>query len=376
MLPFNKPFLTGKESELIDKAFQEGQFSGNGYFTKKCHTFFRENFGFEHCFLTNSATAALEMAAILCGIEKDDEVIIPSYTFVSSATPFALRGAKIVFCDSEQSGPNMDVAHLKQLITPKTKAVVVVHYAGMACDMDAIMRLANEHNFYVIEDAAHGITSTYKNKFIGSIGHFAAFSFHETKNVSCGQGGMLVVNDTSAINRAEIVWSKGTNRTEMEKGNASKYEWVDLGSNFYPSEITAALLYAQLLSVEHIQHERKQIWETYYEGLKELEIAGKIQLPFFQDYQSNNYHIFFIICKTLEERDAFIFYLKENDVLAVFHYLCLHKSPYIRGLNEIQNELPHAERFAETLVRLPIFVELELQEVEKIIALILAFYAD
>ena len=376
MLPFNKPFLTGKESELIETAFQKGQFSGNGYFTKKCHAFFKARFGFEHCFLTTSATTALEMAAILCRIEKGDEVIIPSYTFVSTATPFALRGASIVFCDSESSSPNMDVDYLRTIITPKTKAIVVVHYAGMACDMDAIMELAAENNVFVIEDAAHSITGSYKDSFLGSIGHFAAFSFHETKNISSGQGGMLVVNDVDMVNRAEIVWAKGTNRLDMDRGTVSQYEWIDVGSNFYPSEVTAALLYAQLLHLDEIQHARKQIWEAYASGLEPLEKAGKIRLPSFKSYQSTNYHIFYIICDTGIERNALIAYLKENNVLAVFHYLCLHKSPYIQGITAFQDELPHAEHYSQTLVRLPIFVDLELSQVERIIGLIKAFYAD
>jgi dTDP-4-amino-4,6-dideoxygalactose transaminase len=374
MLPFNKPFLTGKETEFIEKAFLEGKFSGNGYFTRKCHDFFKDHFGFEHCFLTNSATAALEMAALLCGIEKDDEVIIPSYTFVSSATPFASRGAKIIFCDCENSSPNMDVEVLKKLITPKTKAIVAVHYAGMACDMDAVMSIASQHNLFVIEDAAHSITSSYKNTFLGSIGHCSAFSFHETKNISSGQGGMLVINDSTLTERAKIVWEKGTNRAEMETGKASKYEWVDLGSNFYPSEITAALLYSQLLSLELIQFRRKQIWETYHTNLVLLEKKGKIQLPTLKYYQSNNFHIFYLVCKSVAERDALIDYLKINNVLAVFHYMCLHKSPYIKGITDFQDELPNAEKYANTLVRLPIFVDLELNQVEKISELIISFY--
>ncbi|MDX2362355.1 MAG: dTDP-4-amino-4,6-dideoxygalactose transaminase [Crocinitomicaceae bacterium] len=376
MIPFNKPYLTGKESELIDKAFSEGKFSGNGYFTKKCHTFFKDHFGFENCFLTNSATSALEMSAILCGIERGDEVILPSYTFVSTATPFALRGANIVFCDSEASSPNMDVQQLKALITPKTKAIVVVHYSGLSCDMDAIMALAAEHNIFVIEDAAHCITSRYKDSFLGSIGHFAAFSFHETKNISSGQGGMLVVNEPAMVDRAEKIWSKGTNRLDMERGNVDKYEWVDLGSNFYPSEITAALLYAQLLDLDHIQNTRKQLWEAYSSGLHPLENEGKVQLPSVKEYQSNNYHIFYLVCATQTERDSLIAYLRENGVLAVFHYLPLHKSPYIQEITSNQEELPNAEHYAETLVRLPLFVELKPDEVKEITQLVLAFYTS
>ena len=375
MIPFNKPYLTGKETELIDKAFSEGKFSGNGYFTKTCHTFFKDHFGFENCFLTNSATSALEMAAILCRIESGDEVILPSYTFVSTATPFALRGANIVFCDSEVSSPNMDVEQLKALITPKTKAIVVVHYSGLSCDMDAIMALAAEHNIFVIEDAAHCITSCYKGSFLGSIGHFAAFSFHETKNISSGQGGMLVLNEPSMVKRAEKIWSKGTNRLEMERGRTGKYEWVDLGSNFFPSEITAALLYAQLLDLDYIQKTRKKLWEAYYLGLKTLENEGKVQLPSVKEYQSNNYHIFYLVCATQTERDNLIDFLREKGVLAVFHYLPLHKSPYIQETTSSQVQLPNAERYADTLVRLPLFVELKPAEVKEIIELVSAFYS-
>jgi dTDP-4-amino-4,6-dideoxygalactose transaminase len=376
MIPFNKPYITGKESELINQVFQAGRMSGNGVFTEKCHTFFKEHFGFEHCFLTNSATAALEMAAILCRIAPGDEVILPSYTFVSTATPFALLGAQLVFCDSQDASPNMDVAHLKTLITPKTKVIVVMHYAGLSCDMDAIMALANEYQLIVVEDAAHCITSRYKDVYLGSIGHLAAFSFHETKNISCGQGGMLVVNDTTLLSRAEKVWSKGTNRLEMERGTVAKYEWVDLGSNFYPSEITGALLYAQLLELDHIQSVRKLQWEAYFKGLEGLQEQGKIRLPAVQEHQSNNYHIFYLICQTQLERDQLILHLEQNGVLAVTHYLPLHKSQFIQNAYAEQAQLPNADYYADGLVRLPLFVDLDLLNVQKIIASVNAFYAE
>ncbi len=374
MIPFNKPYLTGQEYELIEKAFSKGKFSGNGYFTDKCHRFFKDHFGLSNCFLTNSATSALEMASLLCNITKEDEVIIPSYTFVSTATPFALRGARIVFCDSEPTSPNIDVLQLEQLITPKTKAIVIVHYAGLACDMDAIMEIANRHEIFVIEDAAHSIASLYKDKFLGTYGHFAAFSFHETKNISSGQGGMLVINDQSMINRAEKIWIKGTNQLDMQRGIIDKYEWVDLGSNFYPSEITAALLFAQLQKIEFIQKKRKTIWNTYYEQLHHLEIKEKISLPIIKDYQSNNYHIFYILCTSISERNNLIDFLKQNNVLAVFHYSALHSSPYIQEKSTNKFELPNADRYSETLLRLPLFVELELNLVTKITSLISSFY--
>ncbi|MBL1280273.1 MAG: dTDP-4-amino-4,6-dideoxygalactose transaminase [Fluviicola sp.] len=374
MIPFNKPYLTGQEYELIEKAFIKGKFSGNGYFTDKCHRFFKNHFGFSNCFLTNSATSALEMASLLCNITDGDEVIIPSYTFVSTATPFALRGARIIFCDSEAKSPNIDVQQLEQLITQKTKAIVVVHYAGLACDMDTIMEIANRHNIFVIEDAAHSITSSYKDSFLGTFGHFAAFSFHETKNISSGQGGMLVINDQSMVERAEKIWIKGTNQLEMLRGNVPKYEWVDLGSNFYPSEITAALLFAQLQKIEFIQSKRKLIWETYYKQLQNLETKEKIKLPTIRDYQSNNYHIFYILCASISERNDLIDFLKQNNVLAVFHYSPLHSSPYIQNKSTNKLVLPNAENYSKTLLRLPLFVDLELNLVSKITSLISSFY--
>lgn len=375
MIPFNKPYFTGKETELIEEVFRGGQLAGNGAFTAKCHRFFQERFGFEHCFLTNSATSALEMAAILCCIEPGDEVILPSYTFVASATPFALLGAKLVFCDSENTSPNMDAQHVKSLISPKTKVIVVMHYAGLACDLEAIMALANEHGILVIEDAAHGITSTYKEKNLGSFGHLAAFSFHETKNISSGQGGMLVVNDTSLLERAEKVWTKGTNRLNMERGEVDKYEWVDLGSNFYPSEITAALLFAQLSEMEYIQAARKKVWEAYHEGLKLLEEQGRLRLPEVRAYQSNNYHIFYLICGSSAEREGLIQHLNGNGVLAVSHYEPLHRSPYIRKTVGEQAQLVNADMYAERLLRLPLFVDLDHSDVHRIVDLTRQFYS-
>lgn len=376
MIPFNKPYFTGEESELMAEVFRGGQLAGNGAFTQKCHRFFQENFGFEHCLLTNSATAALEMAAILCRIQPGDEVILPSYTFVASATPFALLGANLRFCDSESRSPNMDITHLKTLISPKTKAIIVMHYAGFACEMDEIMNLAEEHQLIVIEDAAHSITSTYKGRKLGSIGHLAAFSFHETKNISSGQGGMLVVNDSRFLERAEKVWAKGTNRLNMERGEVEKYEWVDLGSNFYPSEITAALLYAQLKKIDYIQEQRKQRWERYYEGLKSLESAGKITLPHLLPYQSNNYHIFYLLCNTGDERNRLIAHLKDAGILAVSHYEALHRSPFVQANTSESIVLPQAESYTERLLRLPLFVDLDSKDVERIIAATQAFYSN
>jgi len=374
MIPFNKPYLTGNESKFIDTAFQKGKFSGNGYFTQKCHAFFEEAYDFGRCFLTNSATNALEMAAILCEVSEGDEVIIPSYTFVSTATPFAMRGTNIVFCDNSENSPNIDAQQIESLITEKTKAIVIVHYAGMSCDMDTIMELAERHGIFVIEDAAHAITSKHKDKYLGSIGHLAAISFHETKNISCGQGGMLIVNDKTLCDRAEVVWAKGTNRLDMERGKVSKYEWVDYGSNFYPSEISAALLYAQLERIDFIQEKRKAICDVYQSALEQLEEKGLIELPHQLPYQTNNYHIFYFLCQSNEIRDELLEYLKTNGALAVFHYLPLHRSPFIQENDPTAKAFPNADKFAERTVRLPLYVDLELEQVEKISRLILAFF--
>ncbi|NCW13644.1 MAG: dTDP-4-amino-4,6-dideoxygalactose transaminase, partial [Chitinophagia bacterium] len=287
LVAFNKPYFTGKETEYIKSAVEKGHISGNGYYTKLCQKYFEEKFGFRKSILTTSCTDALEMAAILCDIQPGDEVIAPSYTFVSSVNAFILRGAKIIFCDSRSDHPGIDEGKIRGLITPKTKAIVVVHYAGVACDMDHVMEIANENKLYVIEDAAHAIDSYYIGKDgvkkpLGSIGHMAAFSFHETKNIISGEGGMLVVNDERFEKRAEIIWEKGTNRSAFFKGEVDKYGWVDIGSSFLPSEIIAAFLYAQLENLEQIQNKRKSIWSEYYEGLKDLDELKK-NYPNFDD---------------------------------------------------------------------------------------------
>ncbi|MCB0513731.1 MAG: dTDP-4-amino-4,6-dideoxygalactose transaminase, partial [Bacteroidetes bacterium] len=275
MINFNKPYFTGKETEYIQQAVQSGKISGDGMFTKKCHQFFESKYGFKKCLLTTSCTDALEMAAILIDIKEGDEVIMPSFTFVSTANAFVLRGANIIFADSYFDNPNIDADAIEQLITPKTKAIVVVHYAGMACDMDKIIELANKYKLFVIEDAAQAIDSFYISKGtkkpLGSIGHLAAFSFHETKNIISGEGGMLVINDERFIERAEIIREKGTNRSKFFRGEVDKYGWVDIGSSFLPSDIIAAFLYAQLENLDAIQTKRKEIWNSYFEGLKTLE---------------------------------------------------------------------------------------------------------
>ena len=289
-IPFNKPYLTGKELDNIHEAILKGHISGDGFFTKKCHHFFEESFGFKKVLLTTSCTAALEMTAILANISPGDEVIIPSYTFPSTATAFALRGAHIIFADSKKEHPNIDETLIESLITPKTKAIVPVHYGGVACDMDQIMGLAKKHDLFVVEDAAQAINSLYKGIPLGQIGHFGTFSFHETKNISSGEGGMLAINDEHFIARAEIIREKGTNRSAFFRGEVDKYGWVDIGSSFLPSDIIAAFLYAQLENLERIQKKRIEIWNCYYEGLKPLSDQGLFLLPPLSS--SNNAHLF------------------------------------------------------------------------------------
>lgn len=367
MIPFNKPYLTGKETQYIEDAVKSGKISGNGKYTVKCQTFFEQNYGFKKCLLTTSCTDALEMAAILIDLQAGDEVIIPSYTFVSSANAFVLRGANIVFADSSKDNPNIDADTIESLITPKTKAIVPVHYAGIACDMDKIMELANKYNLYVIEDAAQAIDSYYIGKdgikkALGSIGHLAAFSFHETKNIISGEGGMLAINDEKFINRAEIIWEKGTNRSSFFRGEVDKYGWVDIGSSFLPSEIIAAFLWAQLENLESIQKKRKKIWNEYYLNLKDWAESNNIALPIIPEYATNNAHMFYLVCNNLEQRTALIRKLKDNDILAVFHYISLHKSPYFLKSHE-DERLPQTELYTDCLVRLPLFFELQTESI-------------
>lgn len=375
-IDFNRPFLTGKEAHYMYKAVYTCKLSGNGVFTKKCHQFFEEKYGFKKAIMTTSGTDALEMAAILCDVKPGDEVIVPSYTFVSSALAFVRQGAKIVFADSCDHNPNIDAKRIEALITPNTKVIVPVHYAGVGCDMDKIMEIANRHGIFVVEDAAQAIDSYYKGKPLGGIGQFGCFSFHETKNVTAGgEGGLLVVNDERFIRRAEIIWEKGTNRAEFFRGMVNKYGWVDTGSSFLPSEINSAFLYAQLESLDEIQARRKAIWKKYYEGLKNLADKGYFTLPDIPDYATNNAHMFYIVCRNLEERTQLIASLREKDICAAFHYLSLHLSEYYKDHHEgeIPN-LPQCDKFADRLVRLPMYFELKDEDVELVIDSIKSFY--
>ena len=381
MIPFNKPYLTGKETEYIEQAVRSGKISGNGMFTQRCQQFFEQRYGFKKCLLTTSCTDALEMAAILCDIQPGDEVIIPSYTFVSTALAFVRQGAKIVFADSMANHPNIDADKIEALITSRTKVIVPVHYAGVACDMDKIMALADRYNLLVVEDAAQAIDSYYNPlppkggscSPLGARGSLSAFSFHETKNIISGEGGMLAINDERFIHRAEIIWEKGTNRAEFFRGEVNKYGWVDTGSSFLPSEIIAAFLWAQIENLDDIQQRRKALWQMYYDGLKPLADKGYFKLPEIPDYATNNAHMFYLVCRSLEERTTLIAHLRRNDVLSVFHYLSLHSSDYYRDKHD-GRKLPNCDHFADCLVRLPMFYELKEEEVERICKLINKLY--
>lgn len=373
MIPFNKPYLTGKETHYIYEAVKMGKISGNGVFTQRCQKFFEQKYGFAKCLLTTSCTDALEMAAMLCNIEPGDEVIIPSYTFVSTALAFVRQGAKVVFADSCCNNPNIDATKIESLITERTKAIVPVHYAGVACDMDSIMSIAERYNLLVVEDAAQAIDSYYKVRPLGSIGHLAAFSFHETKNIISGEGGMLAINDDRFVRRAEIIWEKGTNRAEFFRGEVNKYGWVDTGSSFLPSEVIAAFLWAQLENLKEIQTKRIEIWNTYYEKLKPLADKGCFKLLDIPDYASNNAHMFYLLCRSLSERTELIKHLKANGILAVFHYLSLHSSEYYKDKHD-GRPLPNCDRFADCLVRLPLFYELGKTDINQIVESIKTFF--
>ncbi|OOG69896.1 dTDP-4-amino-4,6-dideoxygalactose transaminase [Algoriphagus sp. A40] len=391
-IPFNKPFLTGQELSYIQQAVNLGKISGNGEFTRRCQEFFEQRYGFHKCLLTTSCTDALEMAAILLDIKPGDEVILPSFTFVSSANAFVLRGAKIVFVDSKPDHPNLDETLIEALITPKTKAIVVVHYGGVHCEMDTIMDIANRHGIRVVEDAAQAIDSFYKGKALGGIGHLGCFSFHETKNIQCGEGGMLVLNDPSFVKRAEIIWEKGTDRAAFFRGEIDKYGWVDLGSSFLPSEVTAAFLWAQLENLDRIQERRKAIWEDYYGFLegkeykpkvlgKEYLIAIRNEELIIKNYRpipnssflihhskfiiphspfQSNAHLFYLLFQDLETRTAYATDLKQKGILSVFHYQSLHRSMMAKTHfpNQYAKKLPHSDYFSDRLLRLPLFYEL------------------
>lgn len=389
MINFNQPHLTGKEAHYMYEAVYTCKLSGNGKFTKACQSWFENRYGFRKALLTTSGTDALEMCAMLCELQPGDEVIVPSYTFVSTALAFLREGAKVVFADSMKRNPNLDAETLEALVTPRTKVIVPVHYAGVACDMEAVMAVAEKHHLLVVEDAAQAIDSYYKPQTtnhklqttnhkplipLGSIGHLAAFSFHETKNITAGgEGGLLVVNDERFVRRAEIIWEKGTNRAEFFRGEVNKYGWVDMGSSFLPSEVNAAFLWAQLENIDEIQSKRKTLWDTYWTRLKPVAEKAPFALPDIPPYATNNAHMFYLVLPSLEERTALIAYLKENGVGAVFHYLSLHSSPYYKDKHD-GRQLPECDRYADCLVRLPLFFDLTVENVNHICDLIETYY--
>jgi len=364
-IPFNKPYFTGQETAYIEDAVKLGKISGDGPYTKKCHQFFEEKYGFKKCLLTTSCTDALEMTALLMDLKEGDEVIVPSYTFVSTANAFALRGAKIVFADSRPDHPNVDIDSIRELITPKTKAIVVVHYAGMACEMNELMTLVEKHELFLVEDAAQAVDSYYHGKALGSFGHFATFSFHETKNIMSGEGGMLVINDERFFDRAEIIREKGTNRSAFFRGEVDKYNWVDLGSSFLPSDIIAAILYAQLQELKRIQNRRIEHWNKYHELLAPIADRIGFSLPEIPDGATNNAHMYYIVWPNIELRDRCTQLLKDADVQAVFHYLSLHKSPYFKNQYS-GKKLPNSDFFSNGLLRLPLFFELPSNAAERV----------
>lgn len=372
-IPFNRPYLTGDELKWVQEAWAARKLSGDGPLTRRCSTYFEERYRVPRALLTTSCTDALEMAAILSRIQPGEEVIAPSYTFVSSVNPFLLRGAKVRFVDSRLDHPGMDEAAVEELITPRTKAIVVVHYAGVACEMDILMGVARKHGLKVIEDAAQCVEARYKGRQLGTIGDFGAFSFHETKNIQCGEGGLLLVNDPTEAVRAEIIREKGTNRTAFFRGEVDKYGWVDIGSSFLPPESVAAMLWAQLERLERIQVRRMMLWERYREGLARLDGEGLARMPEIPGYADHNAHLFYLVLRDLSQRTEFIEHMKRLGIMAVFHYQALHKSRFFENHRDGE-VLPMADRYSDCLVRLPLFHELSEDEQDRIIKAALSYF--
>lgn len=373
MIPFNKPYLTGREQAYIGEVLAGTKLAGDGAFTKRCHAELERLLGSGRALLTTSCTDALEAAALLSKVGPGDEVIVPSFTFVSTANAFALRGASIRFADSLPDHPNLDPAEVEALITPATRAIVPVHYAGVACDMDALQELADRHGLIIVEDAAQAIASSYKGRPLGTFGQFAAFSFHETKNVISGEGGALHINDERFLAEAEIVREKGTNRSAFFRGELDKYGWVSLGSSYLPSEMIAAFLLAQLEALESIQEKRLAIWAQYHNRLAGLADSGRVLLPTLPNFATNNAHMFYLRCADLEARTGLIAHLKSQGIMAAFHYQALHASPYFAPRYD-GRPLPHASLYSDTLVRLPFFAELKAGEVDRVSDCVIDFF--
>lgn len=375
MIVFNRPPFTGNEEKYLIQAMKSLKISGDGEFTGRCHRWFEERLGCEKALLTTSCTHALEVTAILIDIQPGDEVIMPSYTFVSTANAFALRGAKIVFVDVRPDTMNIDETLIEDAITEKTKAIVPVHYAGVACEMDTIMDIADRHNLFVIEDAAQGMMSSYKGKPLGTIGHFGTFSFHETKNyTSGGEGGLLIVNDPAYVTQAEIIREKGTNRSQFFRGMVDKYSWVDIGSSYLMNDLSAAYLWGQLDIADEINDERREHWHMYYEGLKVLEEKGAITLPHVPEACLHNAHMFYIKAKDLKERTNLIEYLKAHGIHAVFHYVPLHSAPAGMKFGRFHGEDTYTTAESERLIRLPLYYGIKPEEIQTVIDAIKEFY--
>ena len=375
MINFNVPPFTGKEMAYIKEAIDNQKICGDGQFTKKCNEWIENRTGTAKCLLTTSCTHATEMVALLADIKPSDEVIMPSYTFVSTADAFVLRGATVVFVDIRPDTMNIDETKIEAAITDKTKAIVPVHYAGVSCEMDTIMDIAKRHNLIVIEDAAQGVMSSYKGKALGTIGDYGCFSFHETKNYSMGEGGALLIQDPEKIEEAEIIREKGTNRSKFFRGQIDKYTWVNYGSSYLPSDMNAAYLYAQLEMADEINDARLHVWNRYYEGLKELADAGKIELPVVPEDCVHNAHMFYIKARDLEERTSLISFLKENGILSVFHYIPLHSAPAGQKFGRFHGEDVYTTKESERLCRLPMYYGLADEQVDYIISKVKAFYA-
>ncbi len=368
-IPFNKPFIIGKEMEYIARAVELGQLSANGSFTKHCQDFFNERYKIKNL-LTTSCTDALELAALLLNIQPSDEVISPSFSYVSTVNPFVLRGANIIFADSSAQHPNIDADQIESLITSRTKAIVCVHYAGMACDMEKLLAVSEKYGIPIIEDAAHAIESKWKGeKQLGTIGKLGAFSFHETKNIIAGEGGLLCINDESFFKRAEIIIEKGTSRRSFFRGEVNKYEWMDVGSSYLPSELTAAYLFAQLEQTDKIQQNRIASWNLYHSKLVSMEKRGSISRPSIPGYAMNNGHIYYVVCSSADERSRLMKSLADQGILAVFHYQSLHKSPYYASHYK-GAELPNADRYSTCLLRLPLFYGITEDQVSRVCAAI------
>lgn len=378
LIPFNQPFMFGSELEYIEQAVMSRKISGDGIFSKKCHAFFEQHLGFRKALLTTSCTDALELSALLLNLKPGDEVIAPSFTFVSTVNAFLLRGATVRFIDSSSENPNMDVNQIESLISPKTKAIIPVHYAGISCDMDQILGLADSYKLSVVEDAAQALDAYYINRDgqklrLGTMGELSAFSFHETKNVISGEGGMIIINNEEYEKRAEILREKGTNRSAFFRGEVDKYGWVDIGSSFLPSELVAAYLYAQLEGMVTIQNRRLEIWKLYNDLLTPVANRFGFGLPFVPDYAVHNAHMYYLVTRSLEERDALIQFLKERGVNAVFHYQSLHSSSYFHDKHD-GRPLPNSDIYSDRLLRLPFFYNLSNDQVYRVVEEITAFY--